>query len=267
MSNASNEGAVGAVQSVDRALTILEVLARVGEAGVTEIAGELGVHKSTAFRLVATLESHGLVEQNAGRGRYRLGVGLLRLAGATTARLDVVQEARPICRALAAETGETVNLAVLSESSALYLDQIAGSSALQPHNWVGQHIPLHATSNGKILLSGLDPERLESLLGGLKAYTDLTITRKSQLRKEVDLVREQGYAAAVDELEVGLSAVAAPIRNAHGDVIASMSVSGPTFRLTEERLPAVIALVVEAGHEVSKRLGWGHGTVASRPSA
>ena len=179
MSNASNEGAVGAVQSVDRALTILEVLARVGEAGVTEIAGELGVHKSTAFRLVATLESHGLVEQNAGRGRYRLGVGLLRLAGATTARLDVVQEARPLCKALAAETGETVNIAVLSESSALYLDQIAGSSALQPHNWVGQHIPLHATSNGKVLLSGLDSERLESLLGGLKAYTELTITKKS----------------------------------------------------------------------------------------
>src|SRR5918998_3391083 len=86
------------VQSVDRALGILEVLARVGEAGVTEIAAELGVHKSTAFRLVATLEGHRLVEQTADRGRYRLGVGILRLAGATAARLDLVQEARPICR-------------------------------------------------------------------------------------------------------------------------------------------------------------------------
>ena len=144
------------VQSVDRALSILEVLARVGEAGVTEIAVELGVHKSTAFRLVATLEPHRLVEQTGDRGKYRLGVGVLRLAGATTARLDLVQEARPICRQLAADTGETVNIAVLSESSALYLDQVAGSSALQSHNWVGQHIPLHATSNGKVLLSGLD---------------------------------------------------------------------------------------------------------------
>ena len=114
------------VQSVDRALTILEVLAQVGEAGVTEIAGQLGVHKSTAFRLVATLEAHRLVEQTTERGRYRLGVGVLRLAGATTARLDLVQEARPVCRQLAADTGETVNIAVLSESSALYLDQIAG---------------------------------------------------------------------------------------------------------------------------------------------
>ena len=245
------------VQSVDRALTILEVLAKVGEAGVTEISAELGVHKSTAFRLVATLESHRLVEQTEDRGKYRLGVGVLRLAGATSARLDVVQEARPICRQLAADTGETVNVAVLSESSALYLDQVAGPSALQPHNWVGQHIPLHATSNGKVLLSGLDQPALDAVLGKLSSYTPLTITKRSKLREELDLVREQGYALAVDELEVGLTAAAAPIRNAHGDVVASMSVSGPTFRLTEDRTDTVVAQLVEAALEVSHRLGWG----------
>ena len=256
MSNAAE--LPGTVQSVDRALWILEALARTGEAGVTELAAELGVHKSTAFRLVATLETHGLVEQTEERGKYRLGVGLLRLAGATTARLDVVQEARPICKKLAADTGETVNVAVLSDRSALYLDQVAGSSALQPHNWVGQHIPLHATSNGKVLLSGLEPGRLDEVLGALPAYTDLTITRRSALRREVDRVREQGYAAAVDELEVGLTAVAAPIRNAHGDVIASMSVSGPTFRLGEDRIGEVAKLLMAAAEEVSHRLGWGH---------
>ncbi len=250
-------GAAVGVQSVDRALTIMEVLARVGEAGVTEVAAELGVHKSTAFRLVATLEAHRLVEQTEDRGKYRLGVGVLRLAGATSARLDLVQEARPICRGLAATTGETVNLAVLSESSALYLDQVAGSSALQPHNWVGQHIPLHATSNGKVLLGGLDRESLDALLGRLTAFTPLTITRKSLLREELETVRAQGYAVAVDELEVGLTAVAAPIRNAHGDVVASMSVSGPTFRLPDERVEEVVAQVVEAALEVSHRLGWG----------
>ena len=250
--------ASASVQSVDRALTILEVLARLGEAGVTEIAGELGVHKSTAFRLVSTLESHRLVEQTAERGRYRLGVGVLRLAGATTARLDLVQEARPVCRQLAADTGETVNIAVLSESSALYLDQIAGSSALQPHNWVGQHIPLHATSNGKVLLSGLDDRQVTEVLGTLSRYTSLTITTKARLREELAQVREQGYAVAVDELEEGLTAVAAPIRNAHGDVIASMSVSGPTFRLSEARVDEVLPLLVAAADEVSHRLGWGH---------
>jgi DNA-binding IclR family transcriptional regulator len=258
MSNTLAGTGSGSVQSVDRAVSILELLARHGEQGVTEVAGELGVHKSTAFRLVATLEQRGLVEQTEDRGKYRLGVGLLRLAGATTARLDVVQEARPICRRLAQETGETVNIAVLSESSALYLDQVAGSSALQSHNWVGQHIPLHATSNGKVLLSGLEGDRLGEVLRRLPSYTDATITRKSKLRQELERVRADGYAVAVDELEVGLSAVAAPIRNAHGDVIASMSVSGPTFRMPTEKLDRAVKLCVDAADEVSHRLGWGH---------
>lgn len=256
MSNEPTEGG-GTVQSVDRALSILELLARQAELGVTELAAELGVHKSTAFRLVATLEQHRLVEQTEERGKYRLGVGLLRLAGATTSRLDVVQEARPLCRKLAADTGETVNVAVLADRAALYLDQVAGSSALQSHNWVGQHIPLHATSNGKVLLSGLDPQRRADVLGSLPAYTDLTITRRSDLRTELEHVAEQGFAVAVDELEVGLTAVAAPIRNAHGDVIASMSVSGPTFRLDGETLDRATSLLVAAADEVSHRLGWG----------
>ena len=213
---APGQARAAGVQSVDRALEILEVLARVGEAGITEVAAELGVHKSTAFRLVATLEQHRLVEQSGDRGKYRLGVGLLRLAGATTARLDLVQEARPLARQLASETGETVNIAVLSESSALYLDQVAGSSALQPHNWVGQHIPLHATSNGKVLLCGLEPARLDEVLGSLAAYTDHTIVRKKALRAELDRVREQGYAVAVDELEVGLTAVAVVVADRGG---------------------------------------------------
>src|SRR3954451_17977552 len=219
MSNTSVAGAdaPAGVQSVDRALTILGVLARLGEVGVTEISSELGVHKSTAFRLMTTLESHELVEQTGDRGKYRLGVGLVRLAGASTARLDVVQEARPVCRRLAAESGETVNIAVLSDRSALYLDQVAGQSALQSHNWVGQHIPLHATSNGKVLLTGLSSDEVEKRLPRLPSYTSETVPSKASLGRELAEVREQGYAGAVDELEVGLTAIAAPIRNAHGD--------------------------------------------------
>jgi DNA-binding IclR family transcriptional regulator len=256
MVNGTSE-APASVQSVDRALTILGILARLGEAGVTEIAAELGVHKSTAFRLVATLESHGMVEQNEDRGKYRLGVGVLRLAGATTARLDVVQEARPICRKLAADSGETVNIAVLSDRSALYLDQVAGQSALQSHNWVGQHIPLHATSNGKVLLSGLSADEVDSRLPKLPSYTSDTVTSRARLRRELAEVRDQGYAVAVDELEVGLTAIAAPIRNAHGDVIASLSVSGPTFRLSEPRVKELVPVVQDAADEVSRRLGYG----------
>jgi DNA-binding IclR family transcriptional regulator len=254
----SNAEATAGVQSVDRAATILEILARVGECGVTEVAAELVVHKSTAFRLLSTLEAHRLVEQTDDRGKYRLGMGLLRLAGATTARLDVVQEARPICKALAAATGETVNIAVLSDRSVLYLDQVAGQSALQAHNWVGQHIPLHATSNGKVLLSGLTADEVDNRLPRLPSYTPDTVTTKARLRRDLAMVREQGYAVAVDELEIGLTAVAAPIRNAHGDIVASISVLGPTFRLSEERMEKVVPQCVEAGMEISHRLGWGH---------
>src|SRR3954449_142413 len=250
-------GAGASVQSVDRALTILEMLARECEAGVTDIASELGVHKSTAFRLLATLEAHRLVEQDGDRGRSGVGVGNLRLAGATTARLDLVTEARPVCKQLATDTGETVNITVRSETSALYLDQVAGSSALQSHNWVGQHIPLHATSNGKVLISELDDAELKLAVRELPRLTDKTVKKRSQLKAQLEHIREVGYAVVVDELEVGLTAAAAPIRNAHGDIVASMSISGPTFRLTDERLEATVPLLVAAATEVSHRLGWG----------
>lgn len=260
MAVSDTEAGSASVQSVDRALTILEMLAREGEAGVTEIAADLGVHKSTAFRLLATLEAHRLVEQDGERGRYRLGVGNLRLAGATTARLDLVTEARPVCRQLAADTGETVNITVRSETSALYLDQVAGSSAVQSHNWVGQHIPLHATSNGKVLLSELDDAELKDAVRALPRVTDQTVTSRAKLRSDLERVREDGYAVAVDELEIGLTAAAAPIRSAHGDIIASMSISGPTFRLTEDKLAETIPMLVAAATEVSHRLGWGQRT-------
>lgn len=257
MSNSRAENGTGSpVQSVDRAVSVLEILAHAGEAGVTDIAGQLGVHKSTAFRLVAALEHRGLVEQNAERGKYRLGVGILRLAGATTARLDLVQESRPLCRDLAARTGETVNITVLSDGAALYLEQVAGSSALQPHNWVGQRIPLHATSNGKVLLAGLPDTEASALVGRRpRTYTTHTLGTPGDVLRAVRLAREQGYAVAVDELEVGLSAVAAPLRNAHGDVVASVSVSGPTFRLRDDALIEATTATVETAGEVSRRLG------------
>lgn len=244
------------VQSVDRAVRILETLAREGSVGVTALAHQLGVHKSTASRLVAALENRDLVEQVEERGKYRLGVGVLRLAGATNARLDLVQEARPVCRRLAAETGETVNIVVLSGGAALYLDQVVGPSTMSSYNWVGQHIPLHATSNGKILLSELPVTEIDGLLGDLTAYTPATVTSKAQLTDELAHVRSAGFAVATDELDIGLTAVAAPVRNAHGEVVASLSVSGPTFRLTASRIEAIVPSVVRAGLEISAALGW-----------
>ncbi len=257
MSNNSSSVRPGTVQSVDRAIQVLEVLAQHGEAGVTQLAAELDVHKSTAFRLVAALEAGDLVEQDSSRGKYRLGVGILRLAGATTARLDVVQETRPLALDLARELEETVNIVVLHEDAALYLDQLTGSSVLPSHNWVGQRIPLHATSNGKVLLSGLTPEQIRRVVGRrLRAYTPATVTNVRTLLDQVQQVREQGHALVVDELEVGLTAVAAPLRNAHGDVIASLSVSGPSFRFDPDLTQRATERVVATALEVSRRLGW-----------
>ena len=253
----SGEAGPGPVQSVDRAVAILEILARDGEAGVTEVARELGVHKSTASRLFAALDRRELVTQDAARGKFRLGVGLVRLAGAAGRRLDVVQESRPVCRALAAEVGETVNLAILSGREALYLDQVAGPAALSPHNWAGQRIPLHATSDGKVLLAYLSEAELNACLAPpLARFTDRTITAVAEFSEVLAEVRRRGFATAVEELEAGLTAIAAPVRNAEGNVIASISASGPSFRIPAERIPALAGPVRRAAAGVSRRLGW-----------
>jgi len=253
----------GAVQSVDRALTILKLLAADGELGVTEIAALLKVHKSTASRLLGTLESHGLAEQLPDRGKYRLGVGVLRLAGATRARLDIVRESRPVTVPLAAEIGETVNIVILAGTETLYLDQVAGPSALQIHNWVGRRNPVHATANGRVLLAHATANESDLILtaagtasGRLRAITANTITDRQVLAQSLAAVRLDGYSVAVDELEVGLTAVAAPVRGVQGSVIASLSVSGPSFRLESSRLPLVIQAVLTAAAEVSVRMGY-----------
>ena len=249
----NGRGDSATIQSVDRAVTILEILARDGDNGVTEIARELGVHKSTAFRLMAALERRELIAQDSSRGKYRLGVGIVRLAGASVAQLDLVQEGRPVCQALAKDVGETVSIAVLSGGDALYLDQAAGPSALSPNNWIGQRIPLHATSDGKVLLAYAPEIRIGSQL---QRFTPHTITSAAELGRVQDMVREQGYATAVAALEVGLTAIAAPIRNARGAVVASICTSGPTFRLSADRIPAAAAAVRAAATEISRRLGW-----------
>jgi DNA-binding IclR family transcriptional regulator len=247
----------GPVQSVDRAAAILEILARDGEAGVTEVARELGVHKSTASRLLAALDRRELVAQDAARGKFRLGVGILRLAGAAGRGLDLVQESRPVCRALAQEVGETVNLAILSGRDALYLDQVAGPAALSPHNWAGQRTPLHATSDGKVLLAYRPAaEILEHLALPLERFTEHTVTALPEFGRLLARVRERGYATAVDELEDGLTAVAAPVRDAEGTVTASISASGPSFRIPADRIPRIAESVRRAAGEISRRLGW-----------
>ncbi|PRY02322.1 IclR family transcriptional regulator [Allonocardiopsis opalescens] len=259
MANSTNRHInVSSVQSVDRAVSVLEILARHGAAGVTEIAVELGVHKSTAFRLLDVLENRGLVEQAEERGKYQLGLGIVRLAGATAAQLDIVQEGQPVCERLAEELGETVNIAIADGDGAVNVVQTIGAAAITGYNWVGRRTPLHATSSGKVLLAFMPPDQRRNLLPRrLPRHTEHTLTSAARLREELVAVVERGYATCEEELEVGLNSVAAPVRSFNGSVIAALSVSGPAFRLTGERLPAVAARTAEAADEVSRRMGFG----------
>ncbi|MFD0927900.1 IclR family transcriptional regulator [Williamsia deligens] len=244
------------VQSVDRALEVLEILGRDGEGGVSDIADALGVHKSTVSRLVSVLESRGFVEQISDRGKYRLGFTVVRLAGATMSRRDLGRESRDICEPLAYEVGETVNLAVLDADRAVNVTEANGGAGIALRTFVGQSCPAHATSSGKVLLAGLAEARLAPYLGALERFTPATIVTEPALREELATVRGQGWAAARDELEDGLTAVAAPVRDHTGDVVAALSISGPTFRMGADRIPALSAAAISAADAVSGRLGY-----------
>src|SRR5680860_694290 len=196
----------GGLKSVDRALNVLDLLARWGEGGVSDLAGELDVHKSTAFRLLGALEGHGLVEQTEDRGKYRLGFGLVRLAGAVSSRMDLTRNVRPVAERLAKDVGETVNLAVLREHYVVNIDQALGPSSVTTQNWVGALTPLHATSSGKVLLAHEDRREQQRLLeiAGLKHYTRQTITDPEVLEKQLGSIVERGYALTLGEYEEGL---------------------------------------------------------------
>nr|WP_211266545.1 IclR family transcriptional regulator [Streptomyces ochraceiscleroticus] len=254
----SPRGAGSSVQSVDRAVTVLEILARHGEAGVTEVADELGVHKSTAFRLLGVLENRGLVAQEQERGKYYLGAGVLRLAGAAAVRLDISQEGAPMCRLLADELGETANIAVLDNGAAVNIMQARGPASVTAQNWLGRRTPLHATSSGKALLAFQPgPVQDAALARKLPRLTDRTITSVAELREQLAGVVRNGFAVAIEELELGLHAVAAPVRAHDGQVIGAISVSAPAYRLEAERIPEVAKRTVEAAQELSRRMGYG----------
>ena len=245
------------MQSVGRAIRILELVAEhPGQLGVTELGRRLGVHKATASRLVSTLAGGGLLERDRATDKYRPGFGLVRLATTAVADLDLVRKARPVMERLAEETQETVNLAVLDGREVVNIDQVAGSHAVVNVNWVGRRTPLHCTSNGKILLAHLPAtERDRILAGPLDVRTPRTIGDPDVLRTQLRQARRQGYAFTVEELELGLNAVAAPVRGPGGAVVAALSVAGPAYRVTTARIPDLAGIVVQAGTEISRRMG------------
>ena len=246
-----------AVRSVDRAAALLLALGDFpSEAGVTELARKLGLHKSTASRLLATLQRRGLVEQDEESGKYRLGLVVVRLAERAEKTLDMRALARPELERLARATRETVGLAVLDGERCLTVAQVDGPNMVACPDLTGRSTPLHCVASGKILLA-LFAERdvLRLVKKGLPACTDRTITTIEPLLEEMARVRRRGFATAFSELEPGQNAVAAPVHDARGRVVAAVHIWGPAYRVTPAR---VIELATEArttAAAISVRLG------------
>jgi DNA-binding IclR family transcriptional regulator len=170
---------------------------------------------------------------------------------------DLSLLSRPVCQRLAEIVRETVNVVVHDGRAVISIDQVLGAPAVTTVNWVGQRTPLHATSSGKVFLAHMDPEQLDALLAeGLESYTPHTIVDPPTLKRELALVRERGFACSMEEHEIGLAAVGAPIRTLDGHVIAAVTASGPTFRINDDTLPDLAKHVLAAAAEISQRHGY-----------
>ena len=246
-------------QAVDRAAELLvRVVQADGPVSFGAIAEAAGLPKSTTSRLLGALERHALLERDRD-GALRPGVVLTRFARRAGATDQLVATARPFLQDLGAATGETVNLAVPGPRAVEQIDQVDSSYLLGATNWVGLDVPFHCSALGKVFLAHrvvpLPPGRLEQRTGR-------TITTRDALAAELDLVRRSGYAVADEELEPGLVAIAAPVRDTSGLVVAALSVSGPSVRLTADRIVTAAGLTARAANELSKALGYDH-----RPAA
>jgi len=261
----TNSDAGSSLQSVDRALQVLELLAAWGTGGVSELAAEIGVHKSTAFRLLGALEAREMVQQDAERGKYRLGFGLVRLSRRVNVQLDLTEQARPLTDRLAQGLGESINVAVLREQYAVNVVQSRGQASVVSQNWIGQLTPLHATSSGKVLLAHLDPVQQDQLLDhGLPRFTPRTHNDPAVLKEELQTILRDGHAVSYGELEDGLNAAAVPVRGEDGKVIAALSASGPAYRLSPERLGEVLTELVDTAAKLSRRMGhWAEDALVS----
>ena len=239
-------------------MLLLKEFGRSGpELGVTEASKRLGLHKSTVSRLLGTLERGGFVEQVSDTRRYRLGLQLASLAGLAVTQLDLSSAARPYLVNLAEQSEETATLSVLDGDEAVNIDQVAGPHPVKDLGWIGRRLPLHASAGGKPLLASLSAERLESWLQQpLPAYTERTVVSPEQLRRELQEMLARGYVIVAEEYEPGLTAVGAPVYDYHREIVASITISGPTFRLHPVQLEKAARLVKDTAEQISARLGY-----------
>lgn len=256
-SDGDGDRIVGA-QVVDRVVDILETFATIGpELGVSDVSRALGLKKATAHRLLASLLRRGLVAQDPVTRRYRLGMKLWELGSLATSQLDWVDRVKPFLQHLTDVTGETSHLAVLNDGQVLYVDKVESTRSLRMPSQVGKRLPVHCTGVGKALVAFLPEEVLKSVLArrGMPRMTAHTITDRDVFLRQLSDVRERGYASDNEEIDEGLTCIAAVVRDHTSHVVAAISIAGPTSRLRPETQADRAREVVGTANAMSRALG------------
>ena len=247
------------INSLSRGVEILRLLAAAdGSLGVTDVAERLSVDPSTAYRLLATLERDGLVQQDGDSKKYSLGYGVLDIASALLRRLSVVTAADPYLRSIAALTSESTHVAVLDGSRAVFVGRQSGSGILRVETTVGSSEPAYCTAVGKALLADHAEAELRRLYPQepLQRHTPHTITTVDDLIVELGRVGRNGYAYDDEELHPGVRCLASPVRDHRGRIVAAFGLSMPATRLTREDMPALVKQIGAAAEAVSAQLGY-----------
>jgi DNA-binding IclR family transcriptional regulator len=254
------------VLSVRHAIEILRCLSHETPLlGITDIASTVGMHKSSVSRIIATLAEDDLVERDAASRRVRLGPGLLSLVAPLLGSIRVVDMAMPQLAELAQRCGETISVSVWDGAGAVNLGQALGGNAVKHYAAPGSRNPAHATASGKLLLAFAPAEAAERILAReLRRFTPRTIGTRSGLLAEIATIRRQGYATNDGELSLDVGAVAAPVRNEKGVVVAAITATVPMYRFTTSRRRPLTELVISAAERVSARLGFVKGDHPAR---
>jgi IclR family acetate operon transcriptional repressor len=246
------------VQSVDRTLDVLEALAsRRGATGISELSQLVGLHVSTVHRLLATLVDRGYVRQDPESSRYHLGSRVFTLASAADTHLDLRLVARPYLERLMRNSGETANLVTASDDEVVYLDQVASMHLVKMFTSPGMRAPLYCTGSGKAMLAFRPADDVERVLAAhLAPRTPKTLATRAALEAELARIRERGVAIDDEEMEEGVRCIAVAIFDRRGEVTGAISISGPTTRLTLERVERLSPVVKTLGSELSGQLGF-----------
>ena len=243
------------MQSISRAFSVLRALA-VGPQGVTEVADQVGLPKSTVARLLTSLEAVDAVVQDDAGGDYRIGQGLIDIVGASGDERSLTAAARPHLHSLVDQIGETAGVSVRADRAVYYLDQVEPESEVQVRSWVGEYAPLHLVPSGLVWLAHLDAAEAESYFAdGLEATTPASMVEPEALRTRLAQVRSAGYVWVHEEFAAGINSVAAPVLSDDGTVLAALHVHGPAYRFPDPNRTHDIGLVlIEAASNLADHL-------------